>query len=208
MCCVSWFAKACSKNVKNSEGTSATFQNEEVSVRLVDKHDEEEEELLFINSMDSINLKSSWYEQIYVEGKIVKFKLDSGSNMWHIVFLAVFPCIISAGVKPLESLEDGSLWRERIADALLSDDDDFSSENSQIFRHRYPYQIVENTEPDLSMYPRRPSGKRALAMFARWGSINGIGKNRPPIRASNLFDSDDQLSTNSRRMQGQPLRWG
>lgn len=66
-------------------------------------------------------------------------------QMWHIVFLAVFPCIISAGVKPLESLEDGSLWRERIADALLSDDDDFSSENSQIFRHRYPYQIVENT---------------------------------------------------------------
>uniref|UniRef100_A0A6P7GL61 Uncharacterized protein LOC114338123 n=1 Tax=Diabrotica virgifera virgifera TaxID=50390 RepID=A0A6P7GL61_DIAVI len=124
----------------------------------------------------------------------------------HIIFLAVFPCIISAGIKPFEQL-DGPLWREKIADALLPQDD-FSSENTQIYRQRYPYEDIENTDPDFPIYPRPSSGKRALAMFARWGSINSIGKNRPPIR-SNPYDSDgDDTYNSNRRMQGQPLRWG
>ncbi|XP_050509168.1 uncharacterized protein LOC126886338 [Diabrotica virgifera virgifera] len=64
------------------------------------------------------------------------------------------------------------------------------------------------TDPDFPIYPRPSSGKRALAMFARWGSINSIGKNRPPIR-SNPYDSDgDDTYNSNRRMQGQPLRWG
>ncbi|KAG5867200.1 hypothetical protein JTB14_003916 [Gonioctena quinquepunctata] len=62
--------------------------------------------------------------------------------------------------------------------------------------------------PDLDLILRPPGGKRALAMFARWGSINGIGKNRPPIR-SNLYDPNDSISAQTRgRMLGQPLRWG
>ncbi|CAG9858236.1 unnamed protein product [Phyllotreta striolata] len=124
---------------------------------------------------------------------------------WCIFLLAVLPCIISAAIRPLETLDEGPLWRQKITDTLLSDDDP-SSEDFQTFRRRYPYDDLD-TGPEFPIFPRPPSGKRALAMFARWGSINSIGKNRPPIR-SNLLNGDGQLSTNNRRMQGQPLRWG
>ncbi|XP_057669879.1 uncharacterized protein LOC130902082 [Diorhabda carinulata] len=123
-------------------------------------------------------------------------------NMYHhIILLAVLPYLLCAGIKSLETIEV-PLWIDKTADAFLQQFD-ASSENTELYHHRNPYEEGK-TESNYAIYPRPSVGKRALAMFARWGSINSIGKNRPPIR-SNSYESDN---TNNRRMQGQPLRWG
>ncbi|KAJ8927798.1 hypothetical protein NQ314_019679 [Rhamnusium bicolor] len=124
--------------------------------------------------------------------------------MWHIIFIAAFPYIFGAATRPMEPLE-GPLWGQRIAEALSSTED----LPSEIFKQRYPYEIAQTIDTDDSNELRPPNDKRALAMFARWGSINSIGKNRTPIRSKIFFDPEESISTQTRgRMLGQPLRWG
>ncbi|CAG9822598.1 unnamed protein product [Phaedon cochleariae] len=128
------------------------------------------------------------------------------AQMWQIILLAIFPHIIGLVVRPLDPIES-PLWEEKLLEAMYPEEE-VPSSNSDSLKHRYPYDDEEITGPDPDFLARPPSSKRALAMFARWGSINGIGKNRPPIR-SHVFDAEDAISAQTRgRMLGQPLRWG
>nr|XP_023011896.1 uncharacterized protein LOC111502133 [Leptinotarsa decemlineata] len=123
-----------------------------------------------------------------------------------IIILATLHYIMGAAINPLEPLEN-FLWEDPLSEVVFPEEN-FASGNPDSFQHRYSNSNEENTDPDLEVMLRPPTGKRALAMFARWGSINGIGKNRPPIR-SNLYDPEDAINTQTRgRMLGQPLRWG
>nr|CAI5859860.1 unnamed protein product [Callosobruchus analis] len=151
--------------------------------------------------------------------------------MWWLILLIALQPISGAAISQLEPLE-GPLWEEDIAEELLRKENDINEDPDTLFRHRFHHsdhlKNRDNSSADSAGDPtsdddvsssaaanilRRAAGKRALAMFARWGSVNSIGKNRPPIR-SHLFDEDlvggseaAQVAARG-RMLGQPLRWG
>nr|CAH7728109.1 unnamed protein product [Callosobruchus chinensis] len=158
--------------------------------------------------------------------------------MWWLILLIALQPISGAAISQLEPLE-GPLWEEDIAEELLRKQNDINEDRDTLFRHRFHQTdhlknkgrttgTEDNSPTDSAADPtsdddvsssaaanilRRVAGKRALAMFARWGSVNSIGKNRPPIR-SHLFDealvggSEAAQVAARGRMLGQPLRWG
>ncbi|CAH1974209.1 unnamed protein product [Acanthoscelides obtectus] len=157
--------------------------------------------------------------------------------MWWLILLIALQPISGAAISQLEHLQR-PLWEEDIAEELLQQENDINENPDMLFRHRFhhidqlkskdrkseteeeqenldsaAYPAADPTTDDISSSAaanilRRVAGKRALAMFARWGSVNSIGKNRPPIR-SHLFDEGDAAQVAARgRMLGQPLRWG
>ncbi|KAJ8918953.1 hypothetical protein NQ315_016855 [Exocentrus adspersus] len=128
--------------------------------------------------------------------------------MWYIIFITALPCVFGAATRPVKPLE-GPLWNQRLTDSLASSED-ITNLSSDLFKQLYQqYQDERNNGPEEEALPRPAGEKRALAMFARWGSINSIGKNRTPIRSQYFFDPQETISAQTRsRMLGQPLRWG
>lgn len=60
--------------------------------------------------------------------------------MWLIVLLAVFPFIIGSVMKPLEHVDE-TIWNNRIAEIILSTEDNTAKEKNPFF---YSHLMIED----------------------------------------------------------------
>ncbi|XP_066150634.1 uncharacterized protein [Euwallacea fornicatus] len=132
--------------------------------------------------------------------------------MWNQILLITLLQVLYISTKSIKPIE-GPLWLERIR----SIGDSVGEAESTLKGRNNILRDYGNIDEDAGIKEKMTllsslkssSEKRALSMFARWGPINTIGKDRNPIRSGYPPKSFDSISTQTRsRMLGQPLRWG
>ncbi|CAG9768905.1 unnamed protein product [Ceutorhynchus assimilis] len=136
--------------------------------------------------------------------------------MWNQMLLLTMLQLLYVSSRSIEPIE-GPLWLNRLNDILQESKLTEEFKNLDGDDNDMPIYFNDSEESDINIKEKRTylsslkssSGKRALSMFARWGPLNTIGKDRKPIRSGYPPQSFDSISTQTRgRMPGQPLRWG
>ncbi|KAF7288001.1 uncharacterized protein LOC143191921 [Rhynchophorus ferrugineus] len=130
--------------------------------------------------------------------------------MWNLVFLIAIVQLYHVTSKPIGPTEP-PLWFYPLSELIWqarADDELTKSKNSDQF---FKNLLANGDSSELlpSLKSSSSSEKRALSMFARWGPVNSIGKERNPIRSEYRTKALENISTQTRgRIMGQPLRWG
>ncbi|XP_030749247.1 uncharacterized protein LOC115877226 [Sitophilus oryzae] len=123
-------------------------------------------------------------------------------RMWNLVFLIAVVQLCHVTTKSIEPTEP-PLWFYPLSDLLRQAQAEEKSGNSDDSED-YIKNILDNGDSEALL-----TEKRALSMFARWGPVNSLGKDRNPIRSEYRTKSLENISTQTRgRIMGQPLRWG
>ncbi|XP_060524243.1 uncharacterized protein LOC132700742 [Cylas formicarius] len=131
--------------------------------------------------------------------------------MWRLTYLLVLvPMIWSVASRPMEPAEWLHILEhtQRVSDGGTDVFRAFDEAHGRDLSNTEGMEQKEEEEEEANGFISS-ADKRALSMFARWGSVNSIGKERSPIRSGYSAGSMESISTQTRsRMLGQPLRWG
>lgn len=57
--------------------------------------------------------------------------------MWQILLIAAFPFIIGSVIKPLEPLDE-TIWKNKLAEAILSAEEDTPNGKSTMLQNQFP----------------------------------------------------------------------
>ncbi|XP_050306167.1 uncharacterized protein LOC126743222 [Anthonomus grandis grandis] len=132
--------------------------------------------------------------------------------MWiHQLLLITLVQVFYVSTRSVEPIDE-PIWLNRLTNIIDDLEDQPKQETNRDSDDLPFYEISDEkdtTDDDEEQKTYPASDKRALSMFARWGTLNAIGKERNPIRSGLSSKNLDSISTQTRsRILGQPLRWG